>query len=474
MIHNSTSVVHGAYPPAHDDVAALHARIAALEAQLDLRKQQAKTAYQGLGSILALSTALLVTHEEDAILSLVVHESLRLFPQASGVLLFLRDAASGQLLLRATSSDDLPSLVTAPGHGLAGRALLAPRSMLLHGPEIEMALDELGDMEKATLQQMLTSWPPSSALIAPLRSAEQRLGALICYGGTQAHMFMPRDLPLVQAMADIAAVALTEASMRETSTLLERDLSDSRHQHAEAQARLDVIQAQLIQSAKLAAVGELAASVAHEINNPLYAARNSLYLAAEDAAYGTPQREFLEIAQSELARIARTISRMRDFYRPTTGEWEMVDLAGLLLSTQEVVRMHTHNGSITVQTELDPQLPHVCAQPDQIRQVLLNLAINACDAMQQSGTLTLTAHPLPVEGTSPAQVKVGISDTGSGIAPEHMAHIFEPFYTTKTHGTGLGLAISSHIIRQHGGTLTVESTPGKGTTFTMVLPQAQP
>ncbi len=448
-------------------IAALHARVAELEAQAGIQRVLPT---ERLNTLLAVSAALLVTHDTEAIMNLIVQRAVQLFPGASGALLFLAEGESDDLKLRAASSGPPAGLTAHSGFGLAGRAFLSPRAMLLVGPEFEIAIGELDPVKLAWLEQMLQPWPPVSALLAPLRSETQRLGALVLYGGTNAHMFIPRDLPFVQALADLAAVAIAETAQRERARLLQRDLTQTQSLHAEIQARLDTAQAQLLQSAKLAAVGELAASVAHEINNPLYAARNSLYLVEQDLPPGAPQRQFLELAQGELGRIARIITRMHDFYRPTRAELEPTTINHVLMATIELVQTHLRHGQVTVATDLADDLPQITAHTDQIRQVFLNLMLNACDAMPNGGTLRITSHLRPAGANQPDSIIVQIADTGVGIAPEHRAHLFEPFYTTKAQGTGLGLAISAHIITQHGGQIEVASEVGLGTTFTVRLP----
>jgi two-component system NtrC family sensor kinase len=456
-------------------IAALQARVAELEAQVGTQRVlQAATPTERLNTLLAVSAALLVTHEIEAIMGLIVQRAVQLFPGASGALLFLADEESGNLKLRAASSGPTGGLTAHSGFGLAGRAFLSPRAMLLVGPEFELALGELDPEKIAWLEQFLQPWPPVSALLAPLRSETQRLGALVLYGGTHAHMFIPRDLPFVQAMADLAAVAIAETAERERARLLQRNLVQTQSLHAETKARLDTAQAQLLQSAKLAAVGELAASVAHEINNPLYAARNSLYLVEQDLPPGAPQRQFLELAQGELGRIARIITRMRDFYRPTRVELEPTMINDVLMATIDLVQTHLRHGQVAVVADLADDLPQVTAHTDQIRQVFLNLMLNACDAMPSGGTLRITSYARPASADQPAGIVVQIADTGVGIAPEHRAHLFEPFYTTKAQGTGLGLAISAHIITQHSGQIEVASEVGIGTTFTVRLPVLAP
>jgi two-component system NtrC family sensor kinase len=459
----------------HNQIAALQARVAELEAQVGAQRALQITApTERLNTLLAVSAALLVTHEIESIMGLIVQRAVQLFPGSSGAQLFLADEATNELRLRAASSGALAEITAQPGQGPAGRAFLSPRAILLVGPEFEIALGEADPAQVAWLEQQLQPWPAVSALLAPLRIEQQRLGALVLYGGTHAHMFIPRDLPFVQALADLAAVAISETAQRERAQLLQSNLTQTQSLHAETQARLDTAQAQLLQSAKLAAVGELAASVAHEINNPLYAARNSLYLVEQDLPPDAPQRQFLEIAQGELSRIARIITRMRDFYRPARAELEPTTINDMLMATIELVQTHLRHGQVNVDTNFADNLPQVIAHTDQIRQVFLNLMLNACDAMPHGGMLRITSYARPADAEQPARVVVEIADTGTGIAPEHRTHLFEPFYTTKAQGTGLGLAISAHIITQHGGRIEVESEVGVGTTFIVHLPVLAP
>jgi two-component system, NtrC family, sensor kinase len=443
-----------------------HAEIVEREAALQLSR--AVDLGARLSAILSISAALLISRDVDAVVRLVVREAVSLFPGTSAAHLFMFDMEENVLVLRAANN---PAVVFDRAYeGLAGKAFLSPRAMLLVGPQLEMALADLDDEQLDALRSTMESWPPFSALLAPLRVESQRFGALVLYGGVSAHLYHPRDLPFIQALADLAAVAIDELSQRNRAAALQRDLTLTQSLHAEAEARLNAAQAQLLQSAKLAAVGELSASVAHEINNPLYAARNSLYLVEQDLPPDAPQRAFLAIAQQELGRIARIITRMRDFYRPAKAELAATNVNSLLRETLELVQTHLRHGHINASVDLGADIPPIVAHADQLRQVFLNIILNACDAMPEGGDLRLKTRLLQTRSETPATISVDISDTGVGIPPEHRPHLFEPFYTTKAHGTGLGLAISAHIVTQHGGRILVESELSHGTTFSILLP----
>mgnify|MGYP005841916633 CR=1 FL=1 len=450
--------------------AAALARVAELESRLSTLKPAPDSGRERLDTLLAICSALLVIHDVETILQLISREVTRLFPCTSSVLVFLVDPHQQQLALRATSNGQPCDFVLHPDQVLARRSCLSPRAMLLSGPELQADLQSLLTAQIEQAPAVFAPWPPTSILLAPLRIEDQRLGVLMLCSATESDQFHPCDLPFIQTLADLSAVAISEAQQRERATNLQRDLAQIQSLHAEAQARLSTAQAQLLQSAKLAAVGELAASVAHEINNPLYAARNSLYLVEQDIPPDAPQRPFLEIAQNELGRIARIITRMRDFYRPTRAELTPTNVNKILIETVELVQTHLRHNRISITSELTTDLPPIIAHADQLRQVFLNLMLNACDAMPDGGCLHLTTGLLPPINDCTACVIIRITDTGTGIAPEHLPHLFEPFYTTKPQGTGLGLAISAHIVSQHDGQISVESTPGTGTTFVLTLP----
>lgn len=451
------------------DLQAAQSRIAALEREAELHARYARDLDRRLAALLSVSAALLISYDIDAIIKLVVQQAVDLFPgTATAHIYLLENEQDSRLRLRASAPEHAP----APAFSvLAEMAAKAPRALLLSGPELEYVIHQQHTAHPLSIEDCL--WP-QSVLLAPLRIEQQRLGALVICGEQLSHLYHPRDLPFVQALADLTVIAIDEVQQRQRAAALQRDLVHTQSLRAEAEARLNAAQAQLLQSAKLAAVGELSASVAHEINNPLYAARNSLYLVEQDLPPDAPQRTFLAIAQQELGRIARIITRMRDFYRPSRGELTSANINALLRETLELVTTHLRHNHVTVRTRLANDLPPIVAHADQLRQVFLNVILNACDAMPSGGELTVSSELIAARAGAPATLAISITDTGVGIAPEHIPHLFEPFYTTKPHGTGLGLAISAHIVTQHGGRITVDSQPGVGTTFTILLPLEPP
>ncbi|MDW8326919.1 MAG: GAF domain-containing protein [Anaerolineales bacterium] len=227
------------------------------------------------------------------------------------------------------------------------------------------------------------------------------------------------------------------------------------------------IRAQLVQTEKLAAMGRLVASVAHELNNPLQAIQNSLYLVIQENELTPQAREDLQVALTEADRMAALINRLRETYRPATAEqFSYESLNSIIEEVQKLIATHLRHNNVLFSFEPDPRLPRVPGLRDQLKQVILNLCLNAVEAMPRGGELRLRTEYLPKQG----EVLVTISDTGEGIDPLNLRNIFEPFFTTKQGGTGLGLFITHEIIQRHQGRIEAESEVGRGTTFRVWLP----
>lgn len=234
------------------------------------------------------------------------------------------------------------------------------------------------------------------------------------------------------------------------------------------------VEQQLFESEKLAAVGRLAAAVAHEINNPLEAIKNALYLVLSGSTPENPNRKFLEIASKETDRMSGIIRQMLGFYRPA-AEKVPTDVNKVIEDTLTLLQRPLRQHRVSVQFEPGAELPTVLASPDQLKQVFLNLFLNAREAMAHGGALhiaTRLSRETDTEFLAGRYVLIQVRDTGAGIAEDQLPHIFEPFYSTKgeARGTGLGLWVSQGIIQDHGGQIKVRSRSGRGTTFTIALP----
>ncbi|MEW6659557.1 MAG: ATP-binding protein [Thermodesulfobacteriota bacterium] len=224
----------------------------------------------------------------------------------------------------------------------------------------------------------------------------------------------------------------------------------------------------LLQSERLAAVGHTVTHIAHEIKNPLLIIGGFARQLLKATELDDKARQKLTIITEEVARLEGMVAEMRDFVRPPAARKTPGQLAGLVTKILEFFQDNFQENHIQAHLREEGPLPPVNFDPQQIRQVLINLLKNAVEAMPRGGELTVTTR---VKGPN---AEVSIADTGEGMTPEVLANVFQPYYTTKGKGTGLGLAICRFIVKeQHGGDLLVESAPGQGSTFTMQLPLAE-
>jgi len=233
----------------------------------------------------------------------------------------------------------------------------------------------------------------------------------------------------------------------------------------------------LIQSEKLAVTGKLAASLAHEINNPLQSVIGCMGLAQESLAAGEEKDadDLLRIATEELERAAAIVAQLRDLNRPAgSGERARADVNLLLEHVLMLTREQFHRRGVEVVRDVTVDLPSLVLAPDRIQQAFLNLVLNAMEAMPDGGRLRVsTSRRQPEVAHDPSGVSISFTDTGPGIAPEALPHIFDPFYTTKPEGLGLGLYITRSIVEEHGGRIEVESLFREGATFTVWLPTGE-
>jgi signal transduction histidine kinase len=231
-------------------------------------------------------------------------------------------------------------------------------------------------------------------------------------------------------------------------------------------------------SERLAVSGRMAATVAHEINNPLEAATNALYLLEGSLPSGTSGRQFLAIAQEELARIRQIATLTLGLHRSDSESPQQVKVPELIDNVLALYGRKLRTLGVAIETRYEADVP-VMAFPGELRQVISNLIVNAADALEQSGD-TLCIHvseSLDWANLSQRGLRITISDNGCGIPVEKRAQIFEPFYTTKgSKGTGIGLSVSLGIVKKYGGMIRFRSVvkPGRsGTTFSIFLPVTQ-
>ncbi len=225
----------------------------------------------------------------------------------------------------------------------------------------------------------------------------------------------------------------------------------------------------LIQSEKLASVGRMAATIAHEINNPLETVMNAVYLAWSDPAISPQARQQLDVAEQELERVAHITRQTLGFYRETGRAVDVV-LSDIVNDILDIYQPRLRNKQIRVEREF--ATVRICAIPGEIKQIISNLIANGIDAMESGGTLHVRAGLMP-GSNGHRMARLTIADTGCGIPREHARRIYEPFFTTKEAiGTGLGLWVSSELVKKHGGSIRMRSRDGRGTVFSLRFPAA--
>jgi len=272
---------------------------------------------------------------------------------------------------------------------------------------------------------------------------------------------------LARAAEDVASgnwdVRVPERG-RDEVTVLARSFN---HMTGELSAQRE----RLVQSERVAAWRELARRLAHELKNPLF----PLQLTVENLvrARALPAEEFNEVFDEstrtlgmEIANLKAIIGRFSDFSKMPKPQIEPIDARAVVERVRSLYEA-TADPGLVFQTEISSEAMPLSADPELLHRALSNLVLNAMDAMPGGGTLTLAARPLE------HHIEIRVSDTGEGLTPEECARLFTPYYTTKEHGTGLGLAVVQSVIADHGGTITVESSPAQGATFIITLPRAQ-
>ena len=267
---------------------------------------------------------------------------------------------------------------------------------------------------------------------------------------------------------DIGPISRDDIGQLQKNFLLMAGALKEREKRQKAESEI-----RLIQSEKQASVGKLAAGVAHEINNPLTAVLTFTHLMLRRDDLPKAVRTDLETVAAQTKRVREIVKSLLDFARQTAITPEPMNINGLIEDSVRLMKNQAHIKGVALSFAGAEGLPDFTLDRNQCQSVLINMIINALDATPADGKIDIRTRPAGTDANTIGGVEILITDTGSGIAPDHMEKIFDPFFSTKEvgRGTGLGLAVSAGIIQRHGGTITVKSKPGSGTTFTLWLPE---
>jgi signal transduction histidine kinase len=362
------------------------------------------------------------------------------------VQIFVAEQETGDFVMRAASGEVGKQLKEQGYRLLAGEGIVGYTAET-GAPFFTNNADELVSFVRNPLL------PDTKSELAVPVKIEERIVGLLDIQQVPPGNLTQRDIQLVSAVADQLAIALQKAEL-----------------YSDLQASLQVekaIRNQMIQSERLSVMGRLLASVSHELNNPLQAIQNALFLLRDEKGISAQGKQDLEIVLSEAERMSELIGRLRATYRAAQmDDFQLAQINNIIEDVYALIATHLRHNEISFEFHPDSELPMIPVLTDQIRQVLLNLLMNAVEAMTTGGRLAVSTHLLADRD----EILLRISDSGPGIDPSILPNIFEPFVTDKERGTGLGLTITYDIILKHRGRIQAANNPRGGATFSVWLP----
>ncbi|MFH1523524.1 MAG: ATP-binding protein, partial [Chloroflexota bacterium] len=327
----------------------------------------------------------------------------------------------------------------------------------------------VNDTVQNPFYRSVPNWDAGSEMCVALWDGDRVLG-VIDVESQRKNAFSQNDLIVLESLAGILSSVISSAGQYQKLQTAVNQLQDAREELQERIAAQQMTESRLVQAAKLAAVGEMAAGVAHELNNPLTTALGFTELVLEDMPEESSARSNLELVLREAQRARDVVRRLLDFARQGESVHVRSNINEIVTDILALVNHLLRTSGVQLFTSLTDGLPWVSVDQSQIKQVVLNLIHNALHAMPTGGELHLTTASR--RRGKKDWVVICLKDTGMGIAPDDLERVFEPFFTTRSKdgGTGLGLSVSYGIVADHGGVIEVESQVGKGSIFTIWLP----
>ncbi|MCB4756609.1 MAG: response regulator [Elusimicrobia bacterium] len=417
-----------------------------------IEKALEKSELKAIIGVYEASKAIFASIKLDTLLPIIMQLALKILKADDASLMLMGN--DGKLALAASSGlkdDQRREARLALGERVAGKAAQWQEPLLITG--------RLEDDPRFTGIPHLRDI--QSAVVYPLVVSGELLGVLNANRVSQSDPFNASDLYTVTIFGSQIAQAVNNARLYEKLELKVGELKVAYQQ-------LEETQLQLAQTEKLAAIGQLAAGVAHELNNPLTGIMGFSEIVLENGDLPPQVREDIESIYKQSKRCRQIIQNLLQFSRRKESHKEPTDLVPLLKSTLQLVRYDFTTSGIDIDEQLPVASALVFADPAQLQQVFLNLVTNARQAMEKKRPAKLTIRLKE----APDKVELSFQDTGCGVSKENLGKVFDPFFTTKPvgQGTGLGLSISYGIIQQHQGAIRVESEEGAGTTFRLELP----
>jgi two-component system, NtrC family, sensor kinase len=327
----------------------------------------------------------------------------------------------------------------------------------------------VNDVTQSPIYLPLPNWDAGSEMCVALKDGDQTIG-VIDVESQKKNAFSQTDLILLESLAGILSNVISSAEQYQKLQATVDQLRAAREELQERIVSQRMTESRLVQAAKLAAVGEMAAGIAHELNNPLTTVSGFTELVLGELPKEANVRSDLELVLKESQRARSVVRRLLDFSRQSESARARSDINEIITDVLALVNHLLHTSGVQLFTDLTKNLPWISVDRNQMKQVFLNIIHNALHAMPTGGELHITTTHKRRDQMH--WLVIALRDTGIGIAPENIERVFEPFFTTRSKdgGTGLGLSVTYGIVTDHGGRLEVESEVGKGTSFVVWLP----
>lgn len=394
-----------------------------------------------------------------------VLETSSILDVASDFLVHLLDVSNCYIMLYDEGAKLLRGAAASTAHRDFFRTVVLP----LHGDSLAtrvarerrpIAIEDVALSGGGFDSQLAQRFGEKALLALPLTSREELIGVVVVDDIRRPRPFGPELIELAEATCGQLALSIANARLYESLWASYAELAATR--------------AEMVKRERLAALGELSAIVAHEVRNPLGVIFNAVASLRRLLDPGGDAAMLLDILGEESDRLNRIVGDLLDYTRPRDPVLQHEDLGRVLQDSLEAARVQGGGADrpVSIQSEVEPGLPPVPMDRRLIRQALVNVAVNAIQSMPQGGLVQVRARREAYAGKE--QLRIDVADQGPGIPAELLHRVFEPFFTTKAQGTGLGLAVVKRILEEHRGEIAVESTPGRGTTFTFRLPLSQP
>ncbi|NIP44107.1 MAG: GAF domain-containing protein [candidate division Zixibacteria bacterium] len=319
-------------------------------------------------------------------------------------------------------------------------------------PNIAYNMDELESKFPESKKEIDLLKSIDCALVIPMTLKNKICGLLVVTERIARTPFMEDDKDFLAILANQLSVAVENARLFQSEK--------------EAYNQLSKAQRQLVETEKLAALGQLSARVAHEVNNPLGIIKNYIEIISQNAGDSGKLDKYVGILSEEVNRIAAIVRQLLDFYHPRSIEKKEVNLSNVIDELIVLVSVQMEANKIELKKNYPPEMPRVWASSEQLKQVFLNLIMNSRDFMPDGGEIIISGRE------KNGSIVLDFADSGIGIEETELSKVFDPFYTTKTNGagTGLGLSVCYGIIQNHGGNISVKNRPEGGAQFTVNLP----